>query len=278
MSSHSLILTVCMLGLIAFGPASPTRAQALVMVGNEQMIEMTREQLVQNVFRNQHSLADAERHAASALAVQIDFVALIGTLRAGQRDQLELAGQGDIHRYFSDFESYLATAPTGQITMQQWNDIWQGLQPLQARYTAGLHGRDSLFRKTLPTTLDEDQFAAYQVLEQQRSRQHYQAVIKATLAAIDGKIPLTTAQREQILRLMLEKTRPPRSYGQSYYQYHIVLYQMSTIEADLKPLFAENEWELMQKILQQGRMIEHMRQRGGVELEIVEEPEENLIQ
>jgi hypothetical protein len=249
----------------------PTFAQAIVAVGNEQMIQLTKEQLVQNVFRNQRSLDAARESAEDALDVQLEFVSLIGTLSEEQRAKLALAGRGDIERFFGDFEVYLQTATIGQITMQQWNDVWQQLQPLQARYTAGLHGSQSLFHKTIPSALDEDQRTSYRELELARNRRHYLAVIKATLATIDGKIPLTAQQREKIIELVIEKTLPPRVYGQSYYQYHVVLYQMSKIEDDLKPLFADNEWELMQKILAQGRAMEHMlRQQGGLEFDELE--------
>ncbi|MGD9854599.1 MAG: hypothetical protein AB7U20_06560 [Planctomycetaceae bacterium] len=245
-----------------------TSAQNVVMFGNENMIQLTKENLIQNVFRNQQSVDGARRNAVNALDVQVDFVALIGSLSSEQRAKLELAGQGDIHRFFDDFDSYLRSAPTGQITMQQWNDVWQGLQPLQSRYSAGLHGPGSLFRKTIPSVLDEHQRTAYQDLEKERSRRHYLALIKATLSVIDGQIPLTTAQREQITRAVMEKTKPPRTFGQSYYQYYIVLYLMSGIEDDLQPLFEENEWPLMQKILQQGRQYEHMlRNNMGVVFE-----------
>lgn len=252
-------------------------AQNLVVVGNENMIQLTREQLVQNVFRNQRSLADARENAEDALELELDFVALIDTLTAEQRAKLELAGRGDIERFFSDFESYLQTATVGQITMQQWNEVWQELQPLQVRYNAGLHGPRSLFRKTIPSTLSKEQRTEYRVMETERARRHYRAIVKATLTMIDGKIPLTRAQREGIIELTMEKTNPPRAYGQNYYQYHVVLYQMSKIEDDLKPLFKENEWALMQKILAQGRMIEHMLlQQGGLELDVVEDVEENV--
>lgn len=251
---------------VALACGGGSAAAQFFIGGNENLIQISRENLIQNVFRNQQSVEGARQNATDALQVQVDFVALIGTLTESQRAKLELAGRGDIHRFFDDFEGYLRTAPTGQITMQQWNDVWQGLQPLRTRYSAGLHGPGSLFRKTIPAALDAQQRTAYEQLETERSRRHYLALIRATLSVIDGQIPLTTRQREQITRVVMEKTKPPRTYGQSYYQYYIVLYQMSGIEDDLKPLFEENEWDLMQKILQQGRQYEHMLRNnmGGV--------------
>jgi len=260
--------------LVVLSAGSQSADAQFAAIGNDNMMQITKEQLVQNVFRNQRSLDNARDSAENALDVEIEFVALVGTLSDDQRAKLELAGRGDIERFFDDFESYLRTATVGQITMQQWNELWQELQPLQARYNAGLHGPRSLFRKTIPSALNEEQRAEYVRMEAERARRHYRALVKATLAIIDGKIPLTASQREQIIDAVMEKTRPPRSYGQSYYQYHIVLYQMSRIEDELKPIFEEKEWELMQKILGQGRMIENMLRRQGIELDAVDDANE----
>src|SRR5690606_1115117 len=107
------------------------------VLGNENMMQITKEQLVQTVFRNQRTLEDARNNAENALKNELEFVAHIGTLSDDQREKLELAGLGDIERFFGDFQSYLRTATVGQITMQQWNELWQELQPLQARYNSG---------------------------------------------------------------------------------------------------------------------------------------------
>lgn len=265
---RALITITIALPAALFSVGQTASAQNVVAVGGENMIQLTKENLIQNVLRNQNSTVGARETADNALGVHVDFVALIGTLSDAQRAKLELAGQGDIHRFFDDLEVCLRTAPTGQITMERWNEVWQELQPLQTRYAAGLHGPDSLFCKTIPSTLDDEQRAAYQELETERRRRHYAALVKATLSAIDGQIPLTTKQREQITSVVMEKTKPPRTFGQSGSSYYMVLFLMSHIEVDLEPLFEKNEWELMKRILQQGRQFENMlRDNMGVEFE-----------
>ncbi len=257
--------TILMAGLFSMGRL----ATALdVVVVNQNMIQITEQQLVQWVFQTQQTVPAARKHAENSLNIQVDFVALIGTLTDEQRAKLELAGRGDVHRFFEDFNKLLKATPLGQMPQQQWQEVWQKMQPLQVRYMNGLHGQKSLFRKTIPSTLSEDQLHAFQVIETERNRRRYLATVKATLATIEGKIPLTARQREQVIALVMEKTKPPRAWGQGYYRYHVVLYQMSTIEDDLKPVFRDDEWKLMTKILQQGQMVKHMlRQQGGIEFE-----------
>jgi len=260
-------LLVIGIALLAASFSDGGRAAALdVVVVNQNMFQLTKAQLIQNVFQQQQTVAAAREHAENSLDIQVDFVALIGTLSDEQRAKLQLAGRGDVHRFFDEFDEFLRAAPVGQMPQQEWQKVWQKIQPLQMRYMNGLHGRKSLFRKTIPSTLSEDQMHAYQVIETERNRRHYLATVKATLSTVEGKIPLTAKQREQVIALVMEKTKPPRTWGHSYYRYHVVLYQMSTIKDDLQPVFQENEWELMQKILQQGQMVRHLlRQQGGIE-------------
>jgi hypothetical protein len=234
-----------------------------------QMIRLTREQaeesFVQSVFRNQRSV-DAARHSAEReLGQQVEHVAQIGTLTGEQRDKLQLAGQGDICRFFDAFDSVLQAAPLGPLPQHEWQQAWQEvqqrLQPLQAQYQAGLHGEESLFRKTIPSALSSEQLVAFQKMEDERSRKHYQALVKATLAAIDNTVPLTADQRAQIIKLVVEKTEPPQGRFAGENQYQFVLYQMSQIQDDLKPLFTDREWPRMQTVLRHGAMMERLLRR-----------------
>jgi outer membrane protein TolC len=57
---------------------------------------------------NMVEIAFLAAHALEAVSqVQLDRVALVGTLSEAQRDKLELAGQGDIHRFLDQFEALM---------------------------------------------------------------------------------------------------------------------------------------------------------------------------
>jgi hypothetical protein len=257
LASRSCLLALCTL-LFALSTAQAQVAVAAELVDGEARFQMNEQQLVQWVFGNMRG-KDYRAQTEQALRVQVEFIATIGTLSPPQRDKLELAGRGDIHRFFDRFETLQRDCPTGMIRQQEWQDIWQKVQPLQMRYQAGLHGRGSLLRKTVRSALDDEQFAAYQAMEAERHRRHYHSLLKATVAMIEQKIPLTIEQRTRLIDLVMEKTEPLGHYGQSYYQYHAILLQMSKIpEQDLKPIFLANEWKVMQGLLQQGRGMEHM--------------------
>lgn len=235
--------------------ATDVRAQFFAAENRIQVTEQMLEQWIfgSNRLPNQNPLSQA----FTSLELQLDLVAQSGPLTEPQRAKLELAGLGDIHRFIDRYETFRRTCPTGQVTREEYTEMHQKMRPLQMRYKAGLHGPGSLFRKTVGSTLEPDQLAAFEKFEQQRHGRHYEMIVKATVAAIERQLPLTMRQREKLTAVILEKTQPPETYGQSYYQYSVVLYQASRIpEDDLKPIFLENEWPVFQGMMNHARGME----------------------
>ena len=239
--------------LLATAAPAPGQFQAVIEV---QMINIDENQLEQIVFSNRHGQSAVAR-AQTSLDLQLSLVERIGNLSDEQKEKLELAGLGDIHRFFSRFETLRRNTPTGQITMDQYQKMWQEAQPLQKRFQAGLHGRASLFEKTLRNTLDESQLSTFQKIDAERRRRQYAAIVRATIAQIDRAVPLTADQRTRLTDLVLTRTEPPEIWGESYHQYHVVLMHMSKLpDEELKPIFLENEWKAVEAILRQGQFVE----------------------
>lgn len=236
--------------------AAPAHAQFADVAVEVRMINIDENQLEQIVFSNRHGQSALAR-AQRSLDLQVALVERIGSLSDGQKEKLELAGLGDIHRFFGRFETLRRNTPTGQITMDQYQKMWQEAQPLQKRFQAGLHGIGSLFYRTLQNTLDEDQLSTFQKIDTERRRQAYEAIVRATVAQIDRAVPLTSKQRSQLTHLVLTETSPPGTWGESHYQYHVVLLNMSKLpEEKLRPIFLENEWKAIEAMLRQGRSVE----------------------
>jgi hypothetical protein len=230
---------------------------------DNRMVNIGENQIEQAIFRNSRSrTGQGLEQAINRLELQLDLVELIGDVSDEQRETLELAGWGDIQRFFDRVELLKRSTPTGQVPMEEYQQLWQKVRPLHARFNKGLHGPGSLFRKTLRTTLTEEQGERFEQLERDRHRRHYDAIVRAAVASIEGAIPLTSRQRTQLIELITEKTDPPESYGQSYNQFRVIIWKMSQIpEEELKPIFLENEWKVMQALLQQGRFVEQQIQQ-----------------
>lgn len=248
--------------IVLLASAAPAQGQiVLEAVGGVQMIRISENQLEQIVFGSRQGQSGRAR-AQTSLELQVGLVERIGNLSADQKEKLELSGLGDIHRFFDQFETLRRKSPTGQITMEQYQKMRQEAQPLQARFRAGLHGSGSLFQKTLRNTLDESQISAFQEIDAERRRREYAAIVRATLAQIDRAVPLTSDQRSRLTELVLTRTEPPEFYGESHYQYYVVLLNISKLpEEELRPIFLENEWKVVDALLRQGRIAEaHLRQ------------------
>lgn len=241
-------------------------AHAQFAVENENLIEVDRNFLFQQIFQQASSEQAGRDQAATSLAASLYFVERVGDLTPAQRSKLELAGHGDIHRFFDDVQS--ADPGKTKFTQQEWQELHLSLQPLQVRFAAGLHGPGSLFRKTIPTVLTSAQLEIYDRMQQQQVLRHYRAAVQGTIAMIDAQLPLTQDQRSKLEELILTKTRAPEYLTNDYMQTYLVIYAISTIpEADLKPLFEPNEWVAIQSLRQQGRSIKLMLQQRGFLLE-----------
>lgn len=252
----AIVIVVIVLLAISVAPAE-AQVEGAFVVDAPQMVKLSENWLEQRIFGNRQG-DGARARAETALDLEVALIEQIGNLTEAQKDKLELAGLGDIHRFFNRVEVLRRSAPTGQMPMQQYQELMQKAQPLQRRFGAGLHGNGSLFHMTVQSTLDEHQLETFRRIDGQRRRKQYEAIVRATVAQIDQAVPLTSDQRTRLIELVLTETDPPETYVASQYQYHVVLLNMSKFpEEDLRSIFLENEWQVIQRLLQHGRLIEN---------------------
>ena len=195
----------------------------------------------------------AKKKTEDLLEAQIALIDKAADLTGAQRSKLELAGQIDIHRFFSQYECVKRTITFGSIPRHEWQaqltQMRQKIDPMMLQYAQGLHEESSLFGKTAAMTLDADQYASVRRLRQERAKSTYANYIRVTLAMIDRMVPLTQVQRSTISTLLLSKTDPPRSHGSSTMQLFGVLNQMGQIEDEIHQLFSEQEWNVISRLI-----------------------------
>jgi hypothetical protein len=248
---------VVAIALFTLGLGLSDAGSADFVIAQENLIQFTEQTFLQQVFGNQRSYDAARKQLDQALSVQIAFVENAVELSDEQIDKLELAGRGDIHRFFSDFERVKRGMKFGGVPRDEWQAVWQKTQPLSLRYTAGLHGPNSLLKKTIASTLDDQQRQSFDGMQKDRAVAIYVDNIRMTLAMLDRKVPLTRRQRESVIELLVNETEPPDFYGRANMQFYVVLSQMGKLpQDDLKELFDQNEWRVVQGMLQQAKAIE----------------------
>lgn len=267
---HSPRLCAALLLFVAAGGPVPRATAAdeeeVVIVDNANQFVVSENQIEQWVFRNNNGNMSAKQKLASGLQIEIELIKTAVKLTEDQERKLELAGRGDVARFFASLEIQKKKFPAGSMTQEKFNEMWQQIQPLTARYQAGLHGRGSLFYKVLPIVLTSEQWEQYQQQDRERQRRHYRAKIEVVLTVLDQRLPMTQEQRQKLIDVVLAKSEPPKAYGQS--DYYLIMWRISQIpDEHLKPIFDEQEWKVFTRTTQQVRgmkqWIEQME--GGLE-------------
>jgi hypothetical protein len=128
---------------------------------------------------------------------------------------------------------------------------------------AGLFGDDSLYAKTIRSTLTSDQSALYESLVHERKNARYRATVQWFVVHLDKNLGLTDDQRQKLVDLLANETPPPSKFGQGDFWY--LLLQLATAsEARLKPLFDVPQWRLLSRQFAQARGMEQWLKNNGV--------------
>lgn len=256
-------LSIFGFGLMAFAqddddpPAELDLGQAQV-----QNFEMPENQFDQWVFQNLQTVAAARKKLEQMLSLQLDDVDRACQLTEIQRKKLQLAARGDMVHYFEKVEVVRKKFLLVRKDQQKFNEIWQDISPLQLQFQAGLFGQDSFYQKTLRNMLKGEQLSKYSQIDGDRRKFQYRAKVELVVAMLENALPLRDEQRQKLITLIVEQTKPPLSFGQQ--DYYIVMWNISKIpEKTLKPLFTEAEWKVLNQQFAQVRGLEQWLKQSG---------------
>ena len=187
-----------------------------------------------------------------------------------QRERLRLAARGDLQRFLEQVETLRRKFEPIKNDEDKMNQIWQELQPIQARQARGLTGPDALLTKVLPKTISAGQSKQFDVAQSERRRYRYQASIAVALHMLEGAVSLTDKQRQSLTALLLELP-PPRTFGS--HDTHLVNYRIAnlTSAAKVRELFDGRQWQALQQTFAQARnTCQQLRQQGLLSAEDLE--------
>lgn len=259
--------TVAVLVVVALGGRTGMGLERVVIQqgGNAVVVnEPSRELPIQFIFGSARTMEAARESAAAKLRDQTDAVARLVCLSAGQRARLELAGQGDIHRFLNEFTRVMPADTGGTMSMEELQQVHLDMVPLLERYHGGLHGEGSLFQKTMPTTLSAMQLSAIQ----EREREHYRDLVRTVVLQLDKIMRLTAEECEQLVEIVTEMTESiPPYYSWSSHskdELRAVLQQIAGMERELKPIVGEDQWPRMQRFLTQQRVAQQLQLQQAI--------------
>jgi hypothetical protein len=224
--------------------------------------ELPEEQFDQWVFEGRGDVAAQRTRLDSLLRLHLDDLDRICRLTESQKKKLQLAGRGDLTRFFDRVEVVRVKFRAVRKDQNKVGEIFQEIQPLQQSLQAGMFHDASLLYKTLQRTLTAEQLAGFGKVDQERRRVRYQAKVGLAVAMLENSMPLDDQQRQKLLQLIEQETQPPKKFGQ--YDYYVVLVQMSKIpENKLKPLLDEGQWRVLKQQLTQMRGMEQFLKQNG---------------
>jgi hypothetical protein len=228
-----------------------------------QNFEVQENQFDSWVFQNFSTAAAARRKLEQMLSLQMDDVDRTCQLTEPQKKKLLLAGRGDMLRFFESVEVVRKKFLLVRKDQQKFNEIWQEISPLQVKFQAGLFGDDSFYHKTLRNMLKGDQLSKFTQVDGDRRKFQYRAKAELVVAMLENALPLRDEQRQKFIKLIVDETKPPRSFGQQQ-DYYIVMWNISKIpEKTLKPLFSEAEWKILNQQFAQVRGLEQWLKQSG---------------
>ncbi len=220
------------------------------------------EQFDQWVFQQDRNASGARQRLDSLLTLQVEDIERACKLTKTQKKKLQLAGRGDIKRFFDRYETVKQKSQLMNNDEQKNAEIWQDIRPLQTTLQAGLFYDDSLLLKSLHNTLTDEQFARYDAIARERRAFRHRANIELAVTMLEQATPLGDAHRRELITLLTSQTKPPQKSGQ--YDYYSLMFQLGRLpEEKLKPLFDNTQWKVVNRQLDQFKGMEPMLRQSG---------------
>ena len=266
MRTLAVILTISLfavtpsVGLGAVDDIVPAKQGVAV---EDQMFQMDEANFDANVFQPSGNADQARIQMETKLKLQLNELNRVCELSDAQSHKLKLAASVDIKRFFGSVAVIRKKVKAGKINQQEWQEIWQEIQPLRTRQQAGLFGDSSFFAKSIRKTLNPEQLVKYEVLVNERRRFRYRASIAVAIVNLQNTVPLRREHQQAIIKMLLEETQPPPVFGQ--YDQYLVMYQMARLpEEKFKPLFDEEQWKQLQVQFNQYRGMDQFLIQNGL--------------
>jgi hypothetical protein len=201
---------------------------------------MTGDQFDKWVFGRVGGADRARTRLETRLAWEINRVDAICRFTPQQRKKLQIAGQGDIKRFF-DRLAEVKAALDRKAGLLDARALARELLPVRMQVENNVFVDGSIFIKTLRTTLNPDQLDRFETA----TRDFYRLRVQWVAFSLDVGPGFGAEQRARLARIILSETRPLRRYDGAY-DFQAILYQASRIpEARLRPIFDHAQWRVL---------------------------------
>jgi hypothetical protein len=222
-------------------------------VNAQAILEGQRQRFRQAVIQKQHAIQlQAQRDLYLAkldylLSGRLDELNQYCRLTEAQVKKLNVAGRGDIKRFMDRWDQIAANSHDASAPLDDIRALRLSIRiDAQAKTINGdFFGEASIFSKTLLSTLNQEQAAAYEQALAEKRRLQYQQAVSRAVKSIQKNLVLGNRQVEELVQLLLKETRPPKNFGRAS-DIALVLFQVSKLpEHTIRPLFDDAQWQAL---------------------------------
>jgi hypothetical protein len=129
-----------------------------------------------------------------------------------------------------------------QGDFEQVRPILMECQLVRRTGPEGFPGTESIFAKTLKSTLTAEQRASYE----RNLQELYRSRVEWMVFNIHHNLRLSHDQHQRFVAMIVSETRPLERYGK--YDLLALLYVASTLPEDkIKPIFNDSQWRLLRR-------------------------------
>lgn len=251
--------------LLATAAMVPFLAVSLIQLAaaQNQQFELAEEQFESWMFQNSGNEAGCRKHLEAILSMELAGLERQFELSETQRQKLRLAAQGDIKLFFDKVERARDFFRENRTDQQAINAVFQEIQPLQQRLTGDFFDKDSLFHKVLAATLDERQAEQLQALEEKERVERHHRSVRALVFQAETQLPMIARQREALVELLLEHSRPPVK-SSNYDSYVLMYYATEIPDEAFADIFDRPQREALRQFLQRGQQLKPFLEQQGL--------------
>jgi hypothetical protein len=183
--------------------------------------------------------------------------------RAEQKEKLRLGGQGDYARFEQKVNDLRSECIGKSYDQNEMQELYQKFQPLTIQHQAGMLGPTSLFAKVVHQVLTPEQKEEYEAAEAERRKTRHAAKVRLFVAVLERSCPLKSSQRDAMVELLLNETRP--ALRSSEYDWYVVIVQGAKIpDSKLNSILDPAQMKYIKKITGQARGMDGMLKQMGV--------------
>lgn len=231
-------------------------------VFSQEQFQVDRNTVEQWIFQQQGSAIEGRKKLESQLSLELGMLKNSLQLDDAQIAKIELAGKGDIKRFFDRISAVVSKIEAMEMNQNQMGEAYQLTIPLATEVNTGLFNESSLMHKVLHGSISAEQSQLLLAEAKLRRKLLVESLIKGFVMTLGRTVPMTADQSRKMIDILVSKTQNDRLEGE--YASYLIAYRWSTVpEEQLQTFLHEKQIEVMK----QGRaemngMLQFFKQQG----------------